>query len=102
MKKGRENLLEVLGKFYLKFDKSLNKICEILKQILKRLEFFKCDALQEKVTYVGKMNFEFSTKLGSGHPYQHVPKKYKAYCSIEPEKQAYRFSRRITSQLQKS
>ncbi len=27
----------------------------------------KCDALQEKITYVGKINFEFSTKLGSGH-----------------------------------
>ncbi len=36
------------------------------------------------------MNFEFSTKLGSGHPYQYVPEKYKAYCSIEPEKRAYR------------
>ncbi len=49
-----------------------------------------CYALQEKVTYVGKMNFEFSTKLGSVHPYQYVPEKYKAYCSIEPEKRAYR------------
>ncbi len=36
------------------------------------------------------MNFESSTKLGSGHPYQHVPEKYKAYCSIKPEKQAYK------------
>ncbi len=35
------------------------------------------------------MNSEFSTKLGSKHPYQHVPEKYKAYCSIEPEKRAY-------------
>ncbi len=36
------------------------------------------------------MNFEFSTKFGGGHPYQHVPEKYKAYCSIEPEKRAYK------------
>ncbi len=49
----------------------------------------KCDALQEKVTYVGKINFEFSTKLASGHIYQHVPEEYKAYCSIESEKWAY-------------
>ncbi len=49
-----------------------------------------CDALQEKVTYVGKMNFEFSTKLNSGHPYQHVPEEYKAYYSIELEKRAYK------------
>ncbi len=46
------------------------------------------DALQEKVIYVGKINFEFSTKLGSEHEYQHVPEEYKAYCSIEPEKRA--------------
>ncbi len=32
------------------------------------------------------MNFIFSTKLGSGHPYQHVPEDYKAYYSIELEK----------------
>ncbi len=38
-KKGRENLWEILDKFYLQFDKILNKICEIFKQILKRLEF---------------------------------------------------------------
>ncbi len=43
-----------------------------------------------KVTYVRKMNFEFPTKLGSEHLYQHVPEKYKAYCSIEPEKWAYK------------
>ncbi len=49
-----------------------------------------CDAFQEKVTYFGKMNFEFSTKLGSGHLYQHVPEEYKAYCSIKPEKRAYK------------
>ncbi len=49
-----------------------------------------CDALQEKVTYVGKINFEFSSKLDSGHPYQHVPGEYKACCSIEPEKRAYK------------
>ncbi len=36
LKIGRENLLEVLGKFYFKFDKIVNKICEILEQ---RLEF---------------------------------------------------------------
>ncbi len=36
MKKGRENLKEVLGKFYFKFENILNKICE---QTLKRLEF---------------------------------------------------------------
>ncbi len=36
------------------------------------------------------MNFEFSPILGSGHPYQHVPEEYKAYCSIEPEKWAYK------------
>ncbi len=45
---------------------------------------------QEKVTYVGKMNFEFSTKLGGGRPYQHVPEEYKAYCLIEPEIRAYK------------
>ncbi len=48
------------------------------------------NALQEKVTYIGKMNYEFSTKFGSGHPYQHVLEEYKAYCLIEPEKQAYK------------
>ncbi len=36
------------------------------------------------------MNFEFSTKLYSGRPYQQVPEEYKAYCLIEPEKQAYK------------
>ncbi len=36
------------------------------------------------------MNSEFSTKLSSGHPYQHVPEEYKEYCSIEPEKRAYK------------
>ncbi len=55
------------------------------------LELFSiCDAFQEKVTYVGKMNSEFSPKLGSGHPHQHVPEEYKVYCSIEPEKGAYK------------
>ncbi len=49
-----------------------------------------CGALQEKVTYVRKMNFEFSTNLGSAHPYQRVPEEYGAYCSIEPEKQAHK------------
>ncbi len=49
-----------------------------------------CDVFQEKVTYIGKMNSEFSTKLGSGHLYQHVPEEYKLYCSIEPEKRAYK------------
>ncbi len=39
LKKGKENLLEVLGKFYFKFEKFLNKIGEILEQTLKRLEF---------------------------------------------------------------
>ncbi len=39
LKKGRENLKEVLGNFYFKFEKIFNKICEILKQTLKRLEF---------------------------------------------------------------
>ncbi len=60
-----------------------------LGEILCKIFFDICDALQEMVTYVGKMNFEFSTKLGSEHPY-HVPEEYKAYCSIEPEKQAYK------------
>ncbi len=46
--------------------------------------------LQEKVIYVEKINFKFSTKLGREHPYQYVPEEYKAYCSIEPEKQAYK------------
>ncbi len=41
LKKGRKNLHEVLGKFYFKFYKIINKICEILKQILKRLEILK-------------------------------------------------------------
>ncbi len=45
--------------------------------------FIICDALQEKFTYVGKMSFEFSAKSGSGHPCQHVPEEYKAYCLIE-------------------
>ncbi len=49
-----------------------------------------CDALQEKVTCVGKMNFEFSTKLGSGPKYQRIPEEYRAYCSIESEKRAYK------------
>ncbi len=39
LEKGRENLYEVLSKFYFKHDKISNKICEILEQILKRLEF---------------------------------------------------------------
>ncbi len=39
MEKGKENLQEVLSESYFKFYKILNKICEILKQILKRLEF---------------------------------------------------------------
>ncbi len=34
-----ENRLDVLGKFYIKFEKILNKICEILEQTLKTLEF---------------------------------------------------------------
>ncbi len=42
-----------------------------------------CDALQEKVTCVAKLNSEFPKKLGSGHLYQHVPEEYKAYCSFE-------------------
>ncbi len=52
--------------------------------------YCKCDVLQEKITYVGKMNFEFSTKFGSERLYRHVPEEYKTYCSIEPEKQAYK------------
>ncbi len=28
--------------------------------------FFECDTIQEKVIYVGKIKFEFSTKLGNG------------------------------------
>ncbi len=36
------------------------------------------------------MNSEFSTKLGSCHPYQYVPEEYEAYCSIEPEKGTYK------------
>ncbi len=36
------------------------------------------------------MNSEFSTKLCSGHTYQHVPEEYKAYCSIEFEKRSYK------------
>ncbi len=31
--------MELLGKFYFKFEKILIKICEILEQTLKRLEF---------------------------------------------------------------
>ncbi len=45
-----------------------------------------CDALQEKVTYVGNIISKFFTKSDSRHPYQHVPEEYKAYCSTEPEK----------------
>ncbi len=37
-----------------------------------------------------KMNFVFSTKLGRGQPYQHVPEEYKAYCLLEPEKRPYK------------
>ncbi len=33
LKKGKENLYKVLGKFYFKFDKTSNKICEILKKL---------------------------------------------------------------------
>ncbi len=39
LEKDRENLNEVLGKFYFRLDKLLNKICKISKQILQRLEF---------------------------------------------------------------
>ncbi len=49
-----------------------------------------CDALQEKVTHVGKMNFEFSTKLGSKHPCQYVPEEYKVYYFIKLGKWAYK------------
>ncbi len=42
-----------------------------------------CDVLYEKVTYIEKMNFEFTTKLD-------IPEEYTAYCSIEPEKRAYK------------
>ncbi len=47
---------------------------------------FTCDVLQEKVTYVGKMNSEFSTKLANVYSYQHVPEEYRVYWAIEPEK----------------
>ncbi len=57
-----------------------------LSQSIHLVHISKCDALQEKVTYVRKINFEFSTKLGSGQPYQHVPEKYMAYYSTELEK----------------
>ncbi len=46
--------------------------------------------LQEKGTYVGKINFEFSTKLVSGHPHHHVPEEHEAYYSIELEKRVYK------------
>ncbi len=36
------------------------------------------------------MNSEFSTKFCSRRPYQHVSEECKAYCSIEPEKRAYK------------
>ncbi len=65
------------------FIKILKKKKQILYQILFKYNY--CDTFQEKVTYVGKINFEFSTKLGSEHPYQHVPEENKVYCSIEPE-----------------
>ncbi len=39
LKKGRENLQEVWGRFYFEFEKILSKIGEILEQTLKRLEF---------------------------------------------------------------
>ncbi len=37
IEKGGENFQEVLGKFYFKFEKVLDKICEILEETLKRL-----------------------------------------------------------------
>ncbi len=40
LKKGRVNFQEVSGKFYFKVEKILNKICEILEQTMKRLEFW--------------------------------------------------------------
>ncbi len=49
-----------------------------------------CDDLREKVTYVGKMNFEFCTKLGRGHPYQHVPEENQVLWLTEPGKRAYK------------
>ncbi len=61
-----------------------------------------CDALQEKVTYVAKMNSEFSTKLGSEHPYQYVPEEYKKYCSIKPGKRAYKVQILKNVRLRKS
>ncbi len=39
LENGRENLYEFLDKLYFRLDRILNKICEILEQILKRLEF---------------------------------------------------------------
>ncbi len=40
--------------------------------------------------YAEKINFEFSVKLVSGHPYQHVLEEYKAYYSTESEKWVYK------------
>ncbi len=39
IEKSRKNFLKVLGKFYFKFEKLLNEICEILEETLKRQEF---------------------------------------------------------------
>ncbi len=40
LKKARENLKKMLGKFYFKFDKISSKICKTLEQIFKKNEIF--------------------------------------------------------------
>ncbi len=49
IEKSRKNLYEVLSKFYFKFNKSFDKICEILEQILKKLKFFKSSFLKHNI-----------------------------------------------------
>ncbi len=41
IQKGRLNLQKVLCKFYFRFDKILNEICEIQEEILKNSNFYK-------------------------------------------------------------
>ncbi len=49
LKKGTENLQEILGKFYFRLDRILNKICKILEQVLKRSNFCKNSLMKHKI-----------------------------------------------------
>ncbi len=62
MEKGRENLYEVLGKFYFKLDNILNKICEILEQYLKTGILVNVMCFRKLQLRVKLVNFDFSAK----------------------------------------